>query len=67
MDLSPEKNHVHDDLGAPSAAVLLISGEDTSRAPGFVPVANVQLLIRTSVVLSSIFMTSSVVHFTEGD
>jgi hypothetical protein len=63
-------NHVYDDLGSgsPRAAVLLMGGgQYTSRAPGFVPVANVQLLIRTSAVLSSLFMTSSVVRLAEGD
>ena len=34
----------------------------TCRAPGFVPVANVQLLIRTSAVLSSFVMAPSVVR-----
>jgi hypothetical protein len=42
------------------AAVLLVGGEYTSRAPGFVPVARVQLLIGTSAVVSSLVMASSV-------
>ena len=53
----------YDDLasGSTRRAVLLVVGEYTSRAPGFVPVANVQLLIGTSAVLSSFVMASSVV------
>src|SRR4030095_12940846 len=42
-------------------SVLLVVGEYTQRAPGLVPVANVQLLIGTSVVLCSFVMASSVV------
>ena len=55
-------NHLDDDLGSglPGAALFLLGGEYTSRAPGFVPVASVQLLTGTSPVLSSLFMTSSV-------
>jgi len=40
-------------------SMLLAGGEHTSRARGFVPVANVQLLIRTSSVFSSFAMASS--------
>ena len=51
-----------DDLasGSTCRAVLLVCGEYTSRAPGFVPVAKVQLLIGTSAVVSSLVMASSV-------
>jgi hypothetical protein len=66
----PATNHVYVDLGSgsPRAAVLFMDGEYTSRDPGFVPVANVQLLIPTPAVLSSLFMTSSLaVHFAQAD
>ena len=64
------RNHVDDDLGSglPGAVIFLVGGEYTSRAPGFVPVANVQLLTGTSAVLSSLFMISSVaVHRARAD
>jgi hypothetical protein len=52
----------YNDLASASTGgtVRLVVGEYTSRAPGFVPVAKVQLLTRTSSVLSWFVMASSV-------
>ncbi len=63
-DFAVEQRDDHFRLANLSVAV----GEYTSRAPGFVPVANVQLLTRVaSAVLSSFVMASSVVvvHLTQ--
>jgi len=47
--------------GFTRGGVLASRGEYTLRSPGFVPVANVQLLIGASAVLSSLVIASSVV------
>jgi hypothetical protein len=51
--------------GSARGTAFLVGGEYTARAPGFVPVARVQLLI-TSALLSSFGTASSVVgHFAQ--
>jgi hypothetical protein len=53
--------------GSSRAGRLLPDGEHTTRAPGFVPVASVQLLTRPSEGLSAFVMTLSViVHVAPG-